>query len=209
MTWTNISNAAVAVGGIPSSATVTALRDNPGAMAEAATGAPVIFAGWHPVDKETVGDGKTGLIYDHAVNGTVSEIVTSDFEDGYEYRLLGERLSHNSGSSRGLRIQAYAETAGSYFTGFTTATVTASALVTFDAEFRLPRLARHAHILKVIAASSTISTLLDANRDGVFGVFLEDNGAEKLLRARITFSADSIDGGRVWMFRRREYVTGS
>jgi hypothetical protein len=49
-TWTSISNAAVAVGGIPSSTTVTALRDNPSAIAEAANGAPVVFAGWNPYD---------------------------------------------------------------------------------------------------------------------------------------------------------------
>ena len=73
-TWTTISNAAVAVGGIPSSTTVTALRDNPAAIAETSTGAPVVQAGWHPYDKVTVGDGKTGLIYDFAVNGLQANV---------------------------------------------------------------------------------------------------------------------------------------
>ena len=83
-TWTTISNAAVAVGGIPSSTTVTALRDNPSAIAESASGAPVVSLGWHPYDKVTVGDGKTGLIYDSVVTGTVASVVTPDFEDGWE-----------------------------------------------------------------------------------------------------------------------------
>ena len=39
-TWTTISNLAVGSGGIPSGATVTALRDNPVAIAEGAAGAP-------------------------------------------------------------------------------------------------------------------------------------------------------------------------
>ena len=38
--WTNLPNAAVGVGGLPSGTTVTALRDNPIAIAEGALGAP-------------------------------------------------------------------------------------------------------------------------------------------------------------------------
>ena len=55
-TWTTISNAAVAVGAIPSSSIVTALRDNPSAVAESSSGAPVMVSGWHPVDKISTGD---------------------------------------------------------------------------------------------------------------------------------------------------------
>ena len=40
--WTNLPNAAVGVGGLPSGTTVTALRDNPIAIAEGAPGAPKI-----------------------------------------------------------------------------------------------------------------------------------------------------------------------
>ena len=42
-TWTDLSAGAVGVGGIPSGSTVTALRDNPLAIAEGATGAPRIY----------------------------------------------------------------------------------------------------------------------------------------------------------------------
>ena len=41
--YTDLSNAAVGIGGLPSGATVTALRDNPIAIAEAAVGAPKIY----------------------------------------------------------------------------------------------------------------------------------------------------------------------
>jgi hypothetical protein len=40
--WTTLPNTAVGVGGLPSGATVTALRDNPVAIAEGAAGAPRI-----------------------------------------------------------------------------------------------------------------------------------------------------------------------
>ena len=49
--WTNLPNAAVGVGGLPSGTTVTALRDNPVASAEGAAGAPRIeyeaLASWY------------------------------------------------------------------------------------------------------------------------------------------------------------------
>ena len=43
--WTNLPNQAVGVGGLPSGTTVTALRDNPVAIAEGAAGAPRVVAG--------------------------------------------------------------------------------------------------------------------------------------------------------------------
>ena len=43
--WTNLPNQAVGVGGLPSGTTVTALRDNPVAIAQGAAGAPRIVAG--------------------------------------------------------------------------------------------------------------------------------------------------------------------
>ena len=41
--WTPLPNQAVGVGGLPSGTTVTALRDNPIAIAEGAPGAPVVY----------------------------------------------------------------------------------------------------------------------------------------------------------------------
>ncbi len=43
--WTNLPNAAVGVGGLPSGTTVTALRDNPIAISEGAAGAPRLRVG--------------------------------------------------------------------------------------------------------------------------------------------------------------------
>jgi predicted heme/steroid binding protein len=203
-TWTSISNAAVAVGGIPSSSTVTALRDNPVAIAGAASGAPVVFAGWHPYDKVTIGDGKDGLIYNHAVNGTVADVVTPDFEDGFEYRLIGTGLSHDSGSNRNLILEVFRETTASYVQAYITATAASGSttLATFaiDAELTLPRLARNPFFIRVMATSPS----LDANTNGVASV---GSTLQKLLRARLLFSAGNIDAGKVWMFRRREYAS--
>ena len=142
-TWTDISNASVAVGGIPSSATVTALRDNPSALAETASGAPVMRAGWHPVDKVSIGDTKDGLIYDFAVNGALSNIVTPDFEDGYEYRLVGSEITPSSSST--INLEIYKQTTGAYTTVLTLGSLDVTPRG-FDLEFWTPRLSLKNHM---------------------------------------------------------------
>lgn len=200
-TWTSISNAAVAVGGIPSSSTVTALRDNPAALAEGAAGAPVMVSGWHPVDKVTIGDGKTGRIYDFATNGVVADIVTPDFEDGYEYRILAVGLSHNSGTNQALRLELFKATDASYATAFTLTSIsgnTGLARASFDAEILMPRLSKNAHFVRYAAFTTSIES-------GAAGGFTDS--AQKIGKARLIFAAGSIDAGEVYLFRRREYAS--
>ena len=62
---------------------------------EGAFSAPHSAASWHPYDGVTVGDGNDGLIYDFAVDGSVSVVETPNFEDGYEYRFFGIDMSAN------------------------------------------------------------------------------------------------------------------
>jgi hypothetical protein len=201
-TWTTISNAAVAVGAIPSSSTVTALRDNPVAVAESASGAPVVATGWHPYDKVSVGDGKDGLIYDHAVSGNVGSVITPDFEDGYEYRIVADEVRHNDASSRRLWLQAYFASAGAYRTLITSPDQISSGRFGFDYEILMPRLSMVAHLLRgAIYANGNVLTGRDQNSDAYLST------AQKLTRGRIIFEAGSIVGGKIWMFRRREYAS--
>jgi hypothetical protein len=193
-TWTTISNAAVAVGGIPSSTVVTALRDNPAAMAEQAAGAPVIFSGWHPYNKVSVGDGETGLIYDFAVNGLQANVVTPDFEDGYEYRIVCRDLSHSSGSSQSLRIE-FANAGGSYVDDQSTGAVSNSSRVSVDLITCMPRIA--AFETPVIFTGSGIT-------DGANSLEMDNS---KILRARVSFTGGSIDAGKIWFLRQRCHVS--
>ena len=200
-TWTSILNAAVAVGGIPSSTTVTALRDNPSALAESASGAPVMVSGWHPVDKVTIGDGKTGLIYDGAVNGTVSTVTTADFVDGYEYRIVGSNLNHNNVSTRLFRIELYKETSAVYVTARETGSgISSTTNVSFDANILLPRISTKFHFMP--NNLSTESSLSSTTEGGAY-----DATSQKVLRARILYNGASIAAGKIWMFRRREYAS--
>lgn len=199
--WTSILNSAVAVGGIPSSATVTALRDNPIAMAESASGSPINVMGWHPVDKVTVGDGKEGLIYNSATDGTVASVVTPDFEDGYEYRIVIRDLSHNNGTTTTLRIEIYKDPAALYKLLFATSAGNSGDNFGVDAEILTPRLSGTSHSGRAVAHVDSAFANLVPSVDAYYVP------AQKILRSRIIFAAGSIDSGKIWLFRRREYAS--
>jgi hypothetical protein len=198
-TWTIISNAAVAVGGIPSSSTVTALRDNPSAMAETSSGAPVVFAGWHPVDKVTVGDGKTGLIYDYAVSGVVAEVVCPDFQDGYEYRVIGHMLESNYSGQVRLGLYSYFETDAVYRRVIFSGQFSSINSFGMDLEIPIPRVSKVVHMPKgIIFANNSDSYSYDLPYDATI---------QKISRVKVAFDLGSIDSGQIWFFRRREYAS--
>lgn len=198
-TWTTISNAAVAVGGIPSSTTVTALRDNPVAIAESSTGAPVVASTWHPYNKVTVGDGQTGLIYDFSINGTVANVITPDFEDGYEYRIIMHELSSNSASTVRLDVEAFFSVDAVYRRLIYSGDSAASTRYGGDVWFSLPRVSK---------LNQSIYGDLFANNTYAMGYDLPyDTTMQKLSRARIKFTTGSIINGRIWFLRRREYIS--
>lgn len=200
-TWTSISNAAVAVGGIPASTTVTALRDNPSAIAEASSGAPVMVSGWHPHDKLTIDDGKTGLIYDFAVTGTVSSFVTPDFVDGYEYRVIAHLMESDAGATVRLNLEAFFETDAAYRRlAYTADEFSGSNEFGYDVEILMPRIATRTHLVK---GEGYVDNNVGLGIDGAS----YDATLQKVLRARVIFTAGNIIGGKIWMFRRREYAS--
>jgi hypothetical protein len=200
-TWTTISNAAVAVGAIPSSSIVTALRDNPSAVAESSSGAPVMVSGWHPVDKVSTGDGKTGLIYDHAVTGTVASVVTPDFVDGYEYRVIAHLMDSSAAATIRLNINGYFETDAAYRRlAYTGDEYGPSTQFGYDIEILIPRVPKRTHLISGVGyADNNIGLGIDGTS--------YNSTLQKLLRAQIIFTSGSIVGGKVWMFRRREYAS--
>lgn len=198
-TWTTISNAAVAVGGIPSSTTVTALRDNPAAIAETSTGAPVVQAGWHPYDKVTVGDGKTGLIYDFAVNGLQANVTTPDFEDGYEYRIIGHVLTSSVSTAVRLNINGYFETDAVYRRLSFGSDSSGINSFSCDVVIPIPRVPKQIHmVLGDMAVNNTVAMSNDVPYDSTI---------QKILRARVNFTSGSISNGKIWFLRRRDYIS--
>lgn len=191
-TYNTISNASVAVGAIPSSSVVTALRDNPIAISEGSSGAPVMVTGWHPYDKVTVGDGKTGVIYDFSVTGAQSSIVSPDFEDGYEYRFFGVLTGLSTIEFYNQTTAAYMVTAGSVNFG-----------AWFDLEIPMPRVTKAWHLVRGSYALTGTN-----NAAAIITKAPASNGisSSKILRIRFT-TGTTVSGDKIWMMRRREYVS--
>lgn len=190
-TWTTISNASVAVGAIPSSTLITALRDNPSAAQEGATGSPVSVYGWEPVDKVTVGDGKRGLIYDFAVDGSVTTITTANFVDGYEYRMIVSDLTPSASAQ--VQFEIFGET-----TGWVEARRIANSLtsvISLDIEVRMPRISQRSHVA-IVSSQGAVG-----NAGYTFG------STQKVRNARILFASSATSAGKVYVFRRREFAS--
>ena len=95
--WTTLSNGAVGVGGLPSGTTVTALRDNPVAIAEAAAGAPRL-----------VGTARRHNLLAEATNASeVTEISITDLDPHTDVMLVTEGFERgvdNVSISLGLQV---------------------------------------------------------------------------------------------------------
>ena len=169
-----------------------ALRDNPIAISEAATGAPVVVAGWHPYDMVKIGDGNDGVFYDFAVNGTQATITTPDFEDGYEYAIRFANLGCSSTSA--LNVDLYRETDAAYTTVWTSANTTAGAAYGW-VEIHAPRIAGIEHF---VTARAIMAAAAEAATSGFW-----DATVQKILRARISWSGGAnIDAGTAKLYRR-------
>lgn len=77
-TWTTLSAGAVGVSGIPSGSTVTALRDNPVAIAEGSSGAPRIVGA--SIHATTAAD--TFVLYRAGINTSLRLIAVTGNEGG-------------------------------------------------------------------------------------------------------------------------------
>jgi len=190
-TYTSISNAAVAVGGIPSSSVVTALRDNPAAIAESANSAPILSAGWHPYDKVTVGDGATGLFYDFAIHGALTSIDTPAFADGWEYKILIRNAGYTSGSNRNFRFLFDTGTISS-----TALVASSAAKVTGDLEVLNARMAEAYRIY------NWFNTFGDTPVTG------DQSSTSTTKQSKVTFSwsgANAFASGKMYLLRRRDY----
>ena len=207
-TWTTIVNAAVDVGAIPASTTVTALRDNPIAIAEQSSGSPVLFAGWQVYDKVSNGDAARGLLWDFAVSGTITSVETPNFEDGWEYRLVGIGLSATTGNGA-VRIEIYGQTSATFESFLNYGNMAPGDFSSFDVEILFPRLVKNAHHARSNGGYYTTSTNV-WNESAVTTVTKYFATAQKVLKVRAlngTAPGTSLDAGKVYLFRRREYAS--
>lgn len=200
MAWTTITNALVAVGAKPFATTIQALRDNPIAIAEGATGAPVLSAAWHPFDMVNVGDGATGVIYDFAVNGAQASVTTPTFEDGYDYLIRWIGLSASNAASLQLDGVAVQTSMGG------------SGQITGYIEILAPTLPNFPKTgfvnSRSIAGSSAIQPTATAASSPFVGYFAFSNFATAMSSVTLSPSGGNLDAGQVLLYRRRNFMFG-
>lgn len=196
MAWTTIASGSLAVGKPLTSTIAIALRDNPGAIAEASSAAPVLQQAWHPYDKVTNGDANTGLIYDAAVTGAVATLESPDLEDGYEYQVIMWHLSHSSGAAATARVDLYRETTAAWTaaTGDLITIVSVAAGARFTARVDLPAV-RTSEIDQPFTIHGGAAATVPSGT-------LYMTTAQKALKARVSFSAGNISAGKIFLFRR-------
>lgn len=205
-TYTNVTNALVAVGAKPFATTMQALRDNPIAIAEGDSTAPIQTAGWHPYNKTMNNGSETGRIWSTAVDGAQAVITTPDFVDGWDYAFLFDRVAHSSGGAANLRFNLYRETGAAYAGVANHVSVPTGQWVTgfFEAVgFRLIRGAHYVWSNHVLGTSADAA--LTSSEVLFLGVGARHATAQKILRAQISFSAGNVQGtgAAIYMLRRR------
>lgn len=204
-TYTAIANTEIDADSPITTTLMQSMRDNPIAISEGSTDAPVVASGWHPYDMVTVGDGNDGAIYDSAVDGSVATVATPSFEDGYEYAIVFEALGATSTNTINVRI--YLDVAAGYSAWTTVSAAMNLGLVagrpTGILYLPMSRMLKHVHELRWevdLANQSTGSVSVAASV--VTGA--RDHAGGLQIRA----SGSNIAAGKIKLLRRREYFTG-
>lgn len=156
---------------------LTACLENPVAIAELATGAPIPPGIWVPYDMEAIGDGADGLIYDHAVDGTVASVSSPTFVVGWDYFFYAADVSHDGGGT-GRTLD---------FSGVVTSQSDSSPSTNGIAGN------------EITYETSPFKGFLRVVGQGVTPGKTFETGVT------ISWSANSIDAGKIYMFKRRAY----
>jgi len=164
----------------------TKWRDNPIAISEAVSNAPVNQSVWHPWDKVTNGDTNIGRIYNSAVDGAVTSAQSGTFASGFEYRF---RYNLIMSSSDAIKFQAW--DGGAWVDIFQTSASTSHQGV-FEMGYGLRTLINHR------LSSGTAEVYAEHSN----GAAAFPYSIIRILRntGGITFT------GKVWLDKRRGYV---
>ena len=203
--WTNQSTSSLLPGEPWTSAKALAAFENPEAIAEGASGAPVQTAAWHGYDVLNVGDGNTGEIYSFGTDGAVATVETPNFESNFEYRLLGFNVgvASTAGSSQWNIDALIGGSWTNIATLITSGTVVTSDRFDFDCYIKSPTRSRKFVATEITAYAEWIggSGGLSQNE---FTLLSTPNS---ITRARVRYGSSSpnIGKGTILMLRRREY----
>lgn len=201
--WTNIPDATFDFDRPVLGSTHLAIVKNFEAMAAGENNAPLLATGWHPYNKTTVGGSELGTFYDFDVNNEAAFIETPAFEDGYEYAVRFQNLSPTASAT--LTYQAFEEISGGYFAGPATISTSISSNGAISGFLWFPWTRQ----IKFRQAAEWLGDG-ESNTGGLVGVNGTDQfgTADRTGKIRFAWSTGNIDGGRAFLLRRREYVTG-
>lgn len=181
---------------------MTALEQNPTAIAEAGSGAPIVRAGWMPYDADTVGDGNDGVFYDYDVQGGVSTVETPLFEAGFEYRIFIFEVRCATANAN-FEVEGYYEGLGYALFGTVFTSGGASTDNTGFVELPTASLPLRVHPLLVSPFGGNGATVqTDANL--TLSSYL--SSAAKLTKARLRFAPNSFTHGSMRLYKRRCYL---
>ena len=135
--------------------------------------------------------------YDFGTDGVLASVETPTFVDGFEYAIEIVELSHNDGGSQSWRIDLFGETDAAYL-GASPISSSANSSNLLKARIGIPNPREVLNIQAVLGVISVTGlSIQSAGKPFFFST------AQKVTKARITFSAGSIDAGIMRLFKRK------
>ena len=174
------------------------LRDNAEAMNAQTAGSPVQAAVWHPYNKVTVDDANDGIFYDFSVDGAVASVETPDFEDGYEYAVLGDDLYTTVTGLAVLRVEFYRSVDAAYSTVRPAITQNVgNTAISFNMFTNTPRIPR--------VGGAVSGLFFDQFGGGQIAdtASFGDTTVQKIDRLRLTWDSGNFNSGTMRLYRRR------
>ena len=179
-----------------------ALRDNTLAIAEGDSTAPANAASW----LDYTGAETLTPIYDSGVSGAVANVVSPNFEDGWEYQFLFYNVTTSGGTTDDFQVDFYRQTGAAYSGPTTIVTDVASSIKGFLA-IHSPRLVLNAHTMNwALTDAANTSAVMGAAPEAGNGVIIHTS-AQKILKVRFSFVTGNINGGKIFMLRRQMRAT--
>lgn len=171
---------------------------------------------WHPYDMAALGDGADGIIHQNSVDGTVANVVTPDFDDGYDYQLRVFDFWNGIGGAGSVVVEGYLQGAAAYETAQTIVGGAAGSSLTATITFIEPRtlLAVHeAHYSKATVDRNDVGTSVAT---GALWFGAENGGwqvdtTDRLLRVRLSpvtgnITNDTNHDTIIKMYRRKNHT---
>jgi hypothetical protein len=178
-------------------------RDNPLAVAEADSTAPVNQGNWHPYNKVTNGDSNDGVFYDFAVSGALASVQSPIFADGYEYMVRGLGLSCTTGGA--FQVEGRRESDAAYNAAVTVFnTISGATILSFEMMCPTVRLSQQMHVFPTQGVFGGASNGGIAGVTGTWGH--AQATAQKVQRLRFSYASGNIDAGQMILLRRRLIV---